>query len=80
MERDEQRKSESGIVGAAADGQAQVVSEQHHIDIRNGHGERRLPDGRLLRVKVAQGKKRRARMPLIITIEPNTLASQEPAV
>jgi len=51
-------------------GQAPRVPEQHHIDIRNGHGERRLPDGRVLRVKVAQGKKRRARMPLIITIEP----------
>jgi len=80
MDSDEQRKSESGILGEAANGQAGPAREQHHIDIRNGHGERRLPDGRLLRVKVAQGKKRRARMPLIITIEPNQLASQEPAV
>ena len=53
--------------------------EELRIDIRNGHGERRLPDGRILRVKVAQGKKRRARMPLVITIDTNTLASQEPA-
>ena len=73
-----QRKSDR--IEEAANGQAQVVPEQHHIDIRNGHGERRLPDGRVLRVKVAQGKKRRARMPLIITIEPNQLASQEPTV
>jgi len=79
MDSEQQRKSESGVVAEAV-GQAPRVPEQHHIDIRNGHGERRLPDGRLLRVKVAQGKKRRARMPLIITIEPNQLASQEPAV
>jgi hypothetical protein len=62
------------------EGQVAGTAEQHHIDIRNGHGERRLPDGRVLRVKVAQGKKRRARMPLIITIEPNQLASQQPTV
>ena len=78
MDSEKQRKSDR--IEEAANGQAPVVGEQHHIDIRNGHGERRLPDGRLLRVKVAQGKKRRANLPLVITIEPNQLASRNPTV